>query len=59
MTKTGSKHNIPRMVRSHDVALDREYADSTSLRENRTERSPHGLNGATAILKKKLHQLGA
>ena len=27
MTKAGSKHNIPRMVRSHDVTLDAEYAD--------------------------------
>ena len=27
MTKAGSKRNIPRMVRSHDVTLDAEYAD--------------------------------
>ena len=59
MTRESSQHNVPRIVRSHDVTLDREYADSTSLRENRTARFPHGLNGATAIWKKKLHQLGA
>ena len=27
MTRESSQHNVPRMVRSHDVTLDREYAD--------------------------------